>query len=78
MDFTEETRLKDILAEYPWLPDKLIELDERFRIINNPIGRMLIRSASLGDACKRAGYPVPQVIGELKKLIAEQENGDRA
>lgn len=73
MDFTENTRLKDILAAYPWLPDALVKIDKRFTIINNPIGKMLIRTASLGDACKKAGYPLDKVTEELKKLIAAHE-----
>ncbi len=73
MTIDENTRLKDILAAYPWLPDALIEIDERFRIINNPIGKMLIRTATVGGAAKKAGYPVEKVLKELQKLIASHE-----
>ncbi len=73
MTIDENTRLKDILAAYPWLPDALIEIDERFRIINNPIGKMLIRTATVGGAAKKAGYPVEKVLEELQKLIASHE-----
>lgn len=75
MEFNESTKLKDILAAYPWLPDALVQIDRRFQIIHNPIGKLLIRTATLGDACKKAGYPPETVIGELKKLIAAHENG---
>ena len=73
MDFNENTRLRDILAAYPWLPDTLVQMDSRFNIIQNPIGKLLIRTASLGDACKKAGYPLDLVVQELKKLIAAHE-----
>lgn len=73
MEINERTRLKDILAAYPWLPDALIQIDGRFKIINNPIGKMLIRTATVGDAAKKAGYPVSQVLDELQKLIAKHE-----
>ena len=73
MDFNENTRLGDILAAYPWLPDTLVQMDSRFKIIQNPIGKLLIRTASLGDACKKAGYPLDLVVQELKKLIAAHE-----
>ena len=73
MEINEQTRLKDILAAYPWLPDTLIQMDSRFRIINNPIGKMLIRTANVGDAAKKAGYPVGQVLEELNKLIEKHE-----
>ncbi|MBR0217662.1 MAG: hypothetical protein IJQ33_00455 [Clostridia bacterium] len=73
MEINERTRLKDILAAYPWLPEALIQIDGRFKIINNPIGKMLIRTATVGDAAQKAGYPVGQVMEELKKLIATHE-----
>ena len=73
MDFNENTRLRDILAAYPWLSDTLVQMDSRFKIIQNPIGTLLIRTASLGDACKKAGYPLDLVVQELKKLIAAHE-----
>ena len=73
MEINERTRLKDILAAYPWLPEALIQIDGRFKIINNPIGKMLIRTATVGDAAQKAGYPVNQVLEELKKLIAKRQ-----
>ena len=74
MEFTAETKLKDIIAAYPWLPEKVIQLDPRFRIINTPIGKALIKNATLKDAGKRAGFPVETIIEELKKLIDAHEN----
>lgn len=73
MEINERTRLKDILAAYPWLPQALIQMDGRFKIINNPIGKLLIRTATVGDAAQKAGYPVNQVLDELQKLIARHE-----
>ena len=74
MELNANTRLKDILAAYPWLPETLVKIDSRFGIINNPVGKLLIRTASLGDACKKAGYPVETVLKELGKLIDQHEN----
>ena len=73
MEINERTRLKDILAAYPWLPEALIQMDGRFKIINNPIGKLLIRTATVEDAAKKAGYPVDQVLEELNKLIEKHD-----
>ena len=73
MEIDEQTKLKDILAAYPWLPDTLTQIDKRFAIINNPIGKMLIRTATVGDAAQKAGYPEGQVLDELQKLIAKHQ-----
>lgn len=73
MEINEQTKLKDILAAYPWLPDALIQIDGRFKIINNPIGKLLIRTATVKDAANKAGFPVEQALEELKKLIAKHQ-----
>ena len=73
MEINEQTKLRDILAAYPWLPDTLVQIDSRFRIINNPIGKMLIRTATVEDAARKAGYPAGQVVEELNKLIEKHQ-----
>ncbi len=73
MEINENTRLKDILAAYPWMPEALIQIDARFKIINNPIGKMLIRTATVADAAKKAGFPAEKALEELKKLIQKHE-----
>ena len=73
MEINENTRLKDILAAYPWLPDTLVQMDSRFNIINNPIGKLLIRTATVEDAARTAGYPTDLVLEELNKLIEKHQ-----
>ena len=73
MEFTPETKVKDILAAYPWLPEAAAKLDKRLEIINSPLVKMLIRRATLADASKRSGYPVDEIIREMQKLIDEHE-----
>lgn len=77
MEVNEHTKLSDIVAAYPWLPETLIKMDSRFKIINSPIGKLLMRTATLGDACKRAGYPVETALEEFYKLIADHEEKER-
>ena len=74
MDFNENTRLSDIIAAYPWLPETVAKMDERLRIVNTSIGRMLMKKATLADAARKSGYSVEQLIEELNKLIAAHES----
>ena len=74
MEINGKTRLSDIIAAYPWLPETVAKMDERLRFVNTPIGRMLIRNATVADASKKSGYSVEQLIEELNKLIANHES----
>ena len=46
MEINRNTKLNDILAKYPWLPDELIKIDGRFKIIKTPIGKMMMKNAT--------------------------------
>ena len=73
MEFNEKTRLSDILAAYPWLPDTVAKKDKRLEIVNSPLAKTLMKRATLKDAGRLSGYPVDEIIRELEKLIAEHE-----
>ena len=70
MEINRNTKLHNILAEYPWLPDELIKLDSRFKIIKTPIGKMMLKNATIADAVQKTGLQEEVLITELKKIIA--------
>ena len=43
MEINRNTKLNDILIKYPWLPDELIKIDRRFKIIKTPVGKMMLK-----------------------------------
>ena len=63
-------KLSEILAKYPWLPDELSKLDSRFNIIKTPVGKMMLKNATLADAAKKVGLSEDKIVSELQKLIA--------
>ena len=70
MEINRNTKLNDILIKYPWLPDELIKLDSRFKIIKTPIGKMLLKNATIADAVQKTGLQEDVLVTELKKIIA--------
>lgn len=69
MDFTKDTLVKDILAKYPDLKAKLIQMDPKFKILDNPLAAAMISKATLADVSVKAGMDVESLIAQLKKLI---------
>ena len=59
----------DIMAAYPWLKGEAIALDERFRLLDSPLARILLKKATILDASKRTGYPVQEIIAEINKMV---------
>ena len=69
MEINRNTKLTDILAEYPWLPDELIKLDGIFSVIKTPFGKIIRRNATTADAVEKTGLKEDVIISELKKMI---------
>lgn len=70
MEINPQTKLTAILDKYPWLPNELTKLDSRFKIIKTPIGKMMIKNATIADAVQKTGLQEDVLIAELQKLIA--------
>lgn len=73
MNYNDQTKLTEILAQYPWLPDELIQLDSRFKIVNTPIGKMMIKKATVADLSKKAGIPTEELLKKLQEMV-DQHN----
>ena len=69
MNYNDQTKLTDILAAYPWLPDELIKLDSRFKIVNTPIGKMMIKKATVADLSEKAGIPTEELLIRLQEMV---------
>ena len=41
MNITKDTKLKDILMEYPWIKDEIIKINDKFKMLNTPIGKVM-------------------------------------
>ena len=73
MEFNAETRLIDILNQYPWLSEELPKLDKRFAVMNTAAGKLLMRKNTVQDASRFSGVSVEDLLSELRSLIAKHE-----
>lgn len=69
MEFTKSTKLTDILKAYPDLPEKLTKVDERFKVLTTPIGKMMIKGKTIEDASKMVNLPTEELIKQLKEIV---------
>ena len=74
MEITKETKLIELLNEYPWMADVAKEMDPRFSIIDTPFGKMLAKKYSLADVAKMGNLAVEDIIKEIKVHIEKHEN----
>jgi sensory box protein len=68
-DITPQTRLKALLKQYPILKDKLTDINPKFKMLNTPLGKLMMGKADVQTMSERSGMPLNKLIEELKKLV---------
>ena len=69
MNITKETMLKDMLTEYPWLKDEIVKVNDKFRMLNTPMGKILLGKADIAEMSKKSGMDADTIISKLTELI---------
>lgn len=65
-----DTKLADILAAYPWVKARLPQIDEKFKLLNSPLGPVMLKTATIADMSKRSGIQENVLIERLRDLIS--------
>ena len=69
MEITKETKLSDLLGEYLWLKEELSKVNDKFKMLNTPMGKIMIGKATIAEMGNRSGMDSDVIIGEICKLI---------
>ena len=43
MELNSNTKIADILSQYPWLFDELTKISDRFKMAKTPMGKMMLK-----------------------------------
>ena len=69
MGITKETKLSDLVGRYPWLREELSKVNEKFKMLNTPIGKIMMGKATIDEMSKRSGMDADAIIGKVCELI---------
>ena len=69
MDITKETKLKELLADHPQIKEKLAEINPKFKMLNTPMGKVMLGKATVGDMSEKSGMDVNELIRKLTAMI---------
>ena len=73
MEITKETKLADLIAQYPWLKEEMAQVNEKFKMLNSPIGKIMMGKATIAEMSKKSGMEVEAIIGKIKELISKHQ-----
>ncbi|MBR2794966.1 MAG: DUF1858 domain-containing protein [Solobacterium sp.] len=69
MNITKDTKLKDLLSEYPRLKEELSRVNDKFRMLNTPMGKMMLGKADIAEMSRKSGMDAEELISKLTELI---------
>lgn len=69
MQITRDTRLLDLINQYPWLKDELPKINEKFKMLNTPMGKIMMEKATIVEMSKKSGMDADTLIRKLQQLI---------
>ena len=69
MQITRDTRLLDLINQYPWLKDELPKINEKFKMLNTPMGKIRMGKATIVEMSKKSGMDADTLIRKLQQLI---------
>ena len=69
MQITRDTRLLDLINQYPWLKDELPKINEEFKMLNTPMGKIMMGKATIVEMSKKSGMDADTLIRKLQQLI---------
>ena len=73
MEINKETKLADLIAQYPWLKEEMAQVNEKFKMLNSPIGKIMMGKATIAEMSKKSGMEVEAIIGKIKELISKHQ-----
>jgi hypothetical protein len=74
MEITKDTKLADLLAEYPWLKAELPKVNEKFKMLNTPVGKIMLGKATVAEMSKKSGMNADIIISRINELISNHTN----
>lgn len=69
MEITKDTKLKDLISTYPWLKDEMAKVDDKFKLLNTPLGKVMLGKATITEMSKKSGMDADALISRISDLI---------
>ena len=73
MEITKDTKLKDLIITYPWLKDEMAKVNDKFKMLNTPVGKVMLGKATITEMSKKSGMDADVLISKISDLIKAHE-----
>lgn len=70
MTIDRNTRLTDIFSACPEARAELPTINERLKMINSPLARVMLRNATVAEMSQRSGMDEELLVSRLNSLVS--------
>ena len=70
MNITRDTKLKEILTSYPQAKEMLPSINPKFKMLNTPMGKVMMGKATIAEMSKKSGMDESELIKSLTDMIS--------
>ena len=69
MEITKDTKLSNLIAQYPWLKTEMAKVNEKFKMLNTPVGKIMLGKATIAEMSKKSGMEAETIIERIMEII---------
>ena len=73
MEINKDTKLSDLIAQFPWLKEEMARVNEKFKMLNSPIGKIMMGKATIAEMSKKSGMEEELIINKIQELIKNHQ-----
>ena len=69
---TPNTKLKVLLKQYPFLKKRLVEISSAFRMLQSPLGKLIVSRADVKMMSEKSGVPLERLVEGITTIIKDE------
>ena len=74
MEITKDTKLADLIVQYPWLKSEMAKVNEKFKLLSSPVGKIMLGKATIAEMSKKSNMDADIIISRINELISNHTN----
>lgn len=67
MEINAQTKLSDILVEYPFMRSGMADINGKFRMLQTPMGKIMMRKVTIADISTRSGMSIDALVDAIAR-----------
>ena len=69
---TPDTKLKVLLKQYPFLKKRLVEISSASRMLQSPLGKLIVSRADVKMMSEKSGVPLERLVEGITTIIKDE------